>query len=127
MTVQCAICFGQILKVFFILFLEIDEWESNPRGAGVIFGVKVVDKFLKTNGIDCIVRAHQLINDGYKLHWDGKLITIWSAPNYCYRCGNIAAILELDENLNKGFKKFNAAPEDFKGPPQKKPLPEYFL
>jgi hypothetical protein len=44
-----------------------------------------------------------------------------------FRCGNIAAILELDENLNKSFKKFNAAPEDFKGPPQKKPLPEYFL
>jgi serine/threonine-protein phosphatase 4 catalytic subunit len=45
----------------------------------------------------------------------------------CYRCGNAAAVLELDENLNKVFKKFNAAPEDFKGPPSKKPLPEYFL
>jgi serine/threonine-protein phosphatase 4 catalytic subunit len=95
--------------------------------AGVIFGVKLVDKFLKMNNIDCIVRAHQLINEGYKLHWEGKLITIWSAPNYCYRCGNIAAILELDENLNKSFKKFNAAPEDFKAPPQKNPLPIYFL
>jgi hypothetical protein len=29
--------------------------------------------------------------------------------------------------LEKNFKRFNAAPEDFKEPPQKKPLPEYFL
>ena len=44
-----------------------------------------------------------------------------------FRCGNVAAILELDENLEKNFKRFNAAPEDFKEPPLKKPLPEYFL
>jgi serine/threonine-protein phosphatase 4 catalytic subunit len=99
----------------------------NLRGAGVIFGSKLVDRFLKTNNIEHIVRAHQLIMEGYKLHFDKKLTTIWSAPNYCYRCGNVAAILELDENLNPSYKKFNAAPEDYKEPPVKKPLPEYFL
>jgi len=61
------------------------------------------------------------------LQFDKKLTTIWSAPNYCYRCGNVAAILELDENLCHEYKKFNAAPEDFKFPPEKKPLPAYFL
>ena len=59
--------------------------------------------------------------------FNDSLVTVWSAPNYCYRCGNIAAILELDEKLNKVFKKFSAAPEDFKEPLQKRPLPEYFL
>ena len=42
------------------------------------------------------------------------LVTVWSAPNYCYRCGNIAAILSLDEELNHDFKTFNAVPESSK-------------
>jgi len=30
---------------------------------------------------------------------------------YIYiRCGNVASILELDENLAKGYKMFEAAP-----------------
>ena len=106
---------------------DIDDWETNPRGAGVIFGIKVVDKFLKTNNFDLIVRAHQLIMEGYKIHFDKKLITIWSAPNYCYRCNNIAAILQLDENLETSYITFSAAPEDYKPAHKKKPLPEYFL
>jgi len=55
------------------------------------------------------------------------LVTVWSAPNYCYRCGNVAAILELDENLNKSYKIFEAAPLDVRGVPTKKAIPDYFL
>ena len=106
---------------------EIQDWEQNPRGAGIIFGVKLVDKFLKANNINLIVRAHQLMMEGYKIHFNNKLITIWSAPNYCYRCNNIAAILKLDQSLKTQFITFNAAPEDYKPAPERKPLPEYFL
>ena len=52
---------------------------------------------------------------------------MWSAANYCYRCGNVAAILELDENLANDFKVFEAAPQEARGVPAKRAIPDYFL
>jgi serine/threonine-protein phosphatase 4 catalytic subunit len=52
--------------------------------------------------------------EGYKYMFNDKLVTIWSAPNYYYRCNNVASIMELDENLQKFFKIFEEAPTDIK-------------
>ena len=32
-----------------------------------------------------------------------------------------------DEHLNKSYKKFEAAPQEVRGVPAKKPVPDYFL
>lgn len=53
-------------------------------------------KFNHTNGLKKITRAHQLMNDGYQHTHDTHVTTVFSAPNYCYRCGNLAAIIEVD-------------------------------
>jgi len=79
------------------------------------------------NNLTCIARAHQLVMEGYKYMFNEALVTVWSAPNYCYRCGNVAAILELDENLNRTFKIFEAAPTENRGVPTKHNQPSYFL
>jgi len=105
----------------------IEGWGLSPRGAGYLFGGNVVKQFNHTNKLDLICRAHQLVMEGYKYMFDKTLVTVWSAPNYCYRCGNVAAILELDEHRNPKFKIFEAAPQEARGIPAKKPAPDYFL
>jgi len=106
---------------------DIEGWGVSPRGAGYLFGGDVVKKWNETNGLTCIARAHQLVMEGYKYMFNEALVTVWSAPNYCYRCGNVAAILELDENLVRSFKIFEADPAEARGVPAKRPQPSYFL
>ncbi|KAF8312627.1 serine threonine protein phosphatase [Clavulina sp. PMI_390] len=106
---------------------DIKGWGISPRGAGYLFGADIVKVFSHNNGIDLIARAHQLAMEGYKLMFDRMIVTVWSAPNYCYRCGNVASILELDENLQQEYKVFRHAPADTRAIPVKRPPPQYFL
>eukprot|EP01098_Paradermamoeba_levis_P013543 TRINITY_DN61_c0_g1_i4.p1 TRINITY_DN61_c0_g1~~TRINITY_DN61_c0_g1_i4.p1 ORF type:complete len:148 (-),score=35.31 TRINITY_DN61_c0_g1_i4:142-585(-) len=106
---------------------DIEGWGMSPRGAGYLFGADVVAQFNTLNKLNLICRAHQLVMEGYKHMFTESLVTVWSAPNYCYRCGNVAAILEFDEFLNKRFKIFEAAPQDSRGAIAKQPVPDYFL
>jgi serine/threonine-protein phosphatase PPG1 len=72
----------------------------------------VVEKFLHENRMDHILRAHQLCMEGFQVLFDDQLSTVWSAPNYCYRCGNLASILEIGVEGERHFNVFEAAPEN---------------
>jgi len=74
-------------------------WGLSPRGAGFTFGDDISKKFNQINDISLIARAHQLVMEGYNWAHNGSVVTLFSAPNYCYRCNNKAAIMEVDENL----------------------------
>ena len=107
-------------------------WGISPRGAGYTFGQDIAENFLHVNGLKLIARAHQLVMEGYNWSHDKAVVTLFSAPNYCYRCGNTAAIMEIDENLKYTFIQFEPAPEQdaltTRNPdvPQRR-LPDYFL
>lgn len=62
-------------------------WGISPRGAGYTFGQDISETFNHTNGLDLISRAHQLVMDGFNWSHEQSVVTIFSAPNYCYRCG----------------------------------------
>ena len=88
-------------------------------GAGYTFGSGVVRKFLGINNMSHILRAHQLCMEGFSVLFDNHLSTVWSAPNYCYRCGNSASILEVGPGGGMHFNGFEAAPENERdGPSQ---------
>jgi hypothetical protein len=48
--------------------------------------------------------------EGFSWSQERNVVTIFSAPNYCYRCGNQAAILEVDDALKYTFLQFDPAP-----------------
>ncbi|KAI6165956.1 Metallo-dependent phosphatase-like protein [Pisolithus thermaeus] len=121
-----------------VLLLILQQFASLKSfvnwGAGYTFGSGVVHKFLETNNMSHILRAHQLCMEGYSSLFDKHLSTVWSAPNYCYRCGNSASILEVGPGETMYFNVFEAAPENEHDGPSHQAgqnvggkLPEYFL
>ncbi|CRL28572.1 Metallophosphoesterase [Penicillium camemberti] len=108
---------------------DVETWAVSPRGAGWLFGDRVADEFCHVNDLSLIARAHQLVNEGYKYHFNNQnVVTVWSAPNYCYRCGNLASVCEIGEDLKPSFKLFSAVSDDQRHVPTSRPgRSEYFL
>lgn len=105
---------------------DVNTWSNSPRGAGYLFGAKVTHDFMHINSLTLICRAHQLVHEGIKYMFDDKLVTVWSAPNYCYRCGNIASILEFQTTDKIESKTFHAVPDSERVIPNRNVTP-YFL
>ncbi|EEF42241.1 protein phsophatase-2a, putative [Ricinus communis] len=101
-------------------------WGISPRGAGYTFGQDIAAQFNHTNGLTLISRAHQLVMEGYNWCQEKNVVTVFSAPNYCYRCGNMAAILEIGENMDQNFLQFDPAPRQIE-PDTTRKTPDYFL
>ena len=68
------------------------------------FGHDIVDDFLSKHALDLVCRAHQVVEDGYEFQAERKILTIFSAPNYCGEFDNAAAILVVNANLVCSFK-----------------------
>jgi serine/threonine-protein phosphatase PP1 catalytic subunit len=54
--------------------------------------------------LDLICRAHQCVEEGYKFFAKRKLVTIFSAPNYCGDFDNSGAIMNVDDKLFCSFQ-----------------------
>lgn len=105
---------------------ENDGWGTSPRGAGYTFGPDITKSFLERNKLECIARAHQLVQDGFCWNHDKVCVTIFSAPNYCGRCENLAALLTLDEKRNQDFVQFNPSPSKISNLSAPR-VPDYFM
>jgi len=55
----------------------------SKRGISIMYGPDVAHRFLKENNLELLVRSHEMKDEGYEVEANGKVITIFSAPNYC--------------------------------------------
>ena len=82
----------------------IPGWGYNARGVSYTFGHDVIAEFLEINNLELICRAHQVVEDGYEFQANRKLVTIFSAPNYCGEFDNAGAIMVVGPDLKCSFK-----------------------
>ncbi|CAD6192846.1 unnamed protein product [Caenorhabditis auriculariae] len=79
-------------------------FKSNIRGCSCTFGPDVVSQVCEKFKIDLIVRAHQVVQDGYEFFANRKLVTLFSAPHYCGQFDNAAAVMNITNELCCSFK-----------------------
>lgn len=68
------------------------------------FGPDITANFLKRNNLKLLIRSHEVKQNGYEVEHDGKCITVFSAPNYCDRMGNMGAVIQLSgDDMNPKY------------------------
>ena len=82
----------------------VNGWAENDRGVSFVFGADVVAAFLEQHDLDLLVRAHQVVEDGYEFFAGRRLVTLFSAPNYCGEFDNAGGMISVDENLMCSFQ-----------------------
>lgn len=87
----------------------IKGWAENDRGVSYCFGTDVVKKFCDEHDYDLLVRAHQVVEDGYEFFAKRRLVTVFSAPKYCGEFDNAGAMLKIDDTLLCAFEVFKPA------------------
>lgn len=83
---------------------SVSDWGPNDRGVSYCFGRSVVNEFCSKFGFDLIARGHMVVEDGYEFFHKRRLVTVFSAPNYCGEFGNWAAVMTVSRDLLCSFE-----------------------
>ena len=70
-------------------------FEPSSRGTGFVFGAPALYEFLHYSNLDVLVRAHECVMPGCEEMFNGRLITVFSASNYCGFVRNYSAVLHV--------------------------------
>eukprot|EP00526_Cylindrotheca_closterium_P007564 CAMPEP_0113621242 /NCGR_PEP_ID=MMETSP0017_2-20120614/10848_1 /TAXON_ID=2856 /ORGANISM="Cylindrotheca closterium" /LENGTH=679 /DNA_ID=CAMNT_0000530969 /DNA_START=139 /DNA_END=2178 /DNA_ORIENTATION=+ /assembly_acc=CAM_ASM_000147 len=85
---------------------DVTGFEESDRGVSYLFGSDALDQFLEKNDYELVVRGHQVIEDGYQFFHQRKLVTLFSAPNYCGEFDNAGAIMIIAKDMTCSFQVF---------------------
>lgn len=114
---------------------DADGRGPSKRGVGLGFGPDVTRRWTELNEVTAVIRAHEVRQGGYSVEHDGRLITVFSAPNYVSsscpirgaplpemlirfaalwlqvdQVGNLAAFARIDETGEIKYTTFEASP-----------------
>jgi len=84
----------------------VDYYVPSPRGAGMLFGIRVTREFNRKNNVLAIIRSHEPC-EGYKLNHGGAVITVFSRrgpPYFNYKIGYGEFELRKLNNLSDVIK-----------------------
>ena len=102
----------------------------SKRGVGMMFGPDVTKRFCEKNGLEAVIRSHEVRMPGYEEEHGGKCITgnvfdsdcmlpdtrglthllVFSAPNYCDNSTNKGAYINIGSDYKLKFHQFDAVP-----------------
>ncbi|KAM3561786.1 hypothetical protein MY1884_002215 [Beauveria asiatica] len=82
----------------------------SKRGVGMQFGPDITKRFCENNGLEAIIRSHEVRMDGYEVQHDGRCITVFSAPRYCDSTENRGAYINLGSDYKLQYEQFDAVP-----------------
>ena len=74
---------------------DLNGRHPSKRGVGVMFGPDIAERFLTDNGLTLLVRSHEVKPEGFEYQKGGKVLTVFSAPNYCDQMGNKGAFIRF--------------------------------
>ena len=74
---------------------DMNGRHPSKRGVGVMFGPDIAKKFLDDNNLTLLVRSHEVKPEGFEYQKGGKVLTVFSAPNYCDQMGNKGAYVRF--------------------------------
>lgn len=82
------------------------HYAPSHRGLGKHFGLEAIKSFLQRTEYSILVRGHQCVMNGYECHLGFKVITVFSASNYCGDSGNKSAVMLIKEGETYSHQNF---------------------
>jgi len=89
---------------------HIVDYELHPQTGRNYFGESIFQKFMETNKLDLMVRAHEVLEEGYKFFFNKKLISLFSTSYYKNKkIGNAVfmCLKEKNGSINPEFISIN--------------------
>ncbi|OHS97541.1 putative serine/threonine-protein phosphatase C26H8.05c [Tritrichomonas foetus] len=119
---------------------EYSGWSVNKRGVGYMYGPTEFTTFCRLNNIKMIVRSHQLAQEGFFKYYkaevkpsecddddDVRVLTVWSAPDYEYKNGNKASVMQIKSQDEYELIMFEKSKLRKEPSPFEKPVISYYF